>query len=98
MNTVSCLRALGIEIEEHPRRTIVHGVGLTGFRVPGTVLDWGNSGTTMRLLAGILAAQPFVSVLTGDESLLARPMDRTVQPLRQMGALIKGRWTASLPR
>ncbi|MGI6150014.1 MAG: 3-phosphoshikimate 1-carboxyvinyltransferase [Firmicutes bacterium] len=90
-NTVSCLRALGIEIEEHPRRTIVHGVGLTGFRVPGTVLDCGNSGTTMRLLAGILAAQPFVSVLTGDESLLARPMDRIVQPLRQMGALIKGR-------
>mgnify|MGYP000909098186 CR=1 FL=1 len=90
-STVGCLRALGVEIEEHEGKTVVHGVGLEGLQPPAGVLDCGNSGTTMRLLAGVLAAQPFVSVLSGDDSLSARPMGRIVEPLRQMGALVKGR-------
>jgi 3-phosphoshikimate 1-carboxyvinyltransferase len=91
LSTVNCLRALGVEIEEHPEKMVVHGVGLQGLQPPKEVLDCGNSGTTMRLLAGVLAAQPFLSVLSGDDSLTARPMGRVVEPLREMGALIKGR-------
>lgn len=70
---------------------VVEGVGLDGLREPEDVLDAGNSGTTARLLAGILAGQPFFSVLTGDASLRSRPMGRVVQPLRQMGARISAR-------
>jgi 3-phosphoshikimate 1-carboxyvinyltransferase len=81
-STASCLRALGAEIEE----TAVRGFGLDGVRKAKGPLDCGNSGTTMRLLAGVLAAQGFVSELTGDESLVRRPMDRIVKPLTQMGA------------
>ncbi len=82
LSTARCLRALGAEIEE----TAVRGFGLDGVRKAEGPLDCGNSGTTMRLLAGILAAQNFVSELTGDESLTRRPMDRVVKPLREMGA------------
>ena len=81
-STASCLRALGAEIEE----TAVRGFGLDGVRKAKGPLDCGNSGTTMRLLAGVLAAQGFVSELTGDESLVRRPMDRIVKPLTMMGA------------
>ncbi len=81
-STAACLRALGAEIEE----TAVRGFGLDGVREAKGALDCGNSGTTMRLLAGILAAQGFVSELTGDESLSKRPMDRIVKPLAEMGA------------
>jgi 3-phosphoshikimate 1-carboxyvinyltransferase len=81
-STASCLRALGAEIEE----TAVRGFGLDGIRKAAGPLDCGNSGTTMRLLAGVLAAQGFVTELTGDESLGRRPMDRIVKPLTQMGA------------
>ena len=81
-STASCLRALGAQVED----TAVRGVGLGGVRKAEGPLDCGNSGTTMRLLAGVLAAQPFVSELTGDESLTRRPMDRVVKPLTQMGA------------
>jgi 3-phosphoshikimate 1-carboxyvinyltransferase len=81
-STASCLRALGAEVEEGR----VVGRGLTGLRQAAGPLDCGNSGTTMRLLAGLLAAQPFESELTGDESLSRRPMDRVVEPLSQMGA------------
>jgi 3-phosphoshikimate 1-carboxyvinyltransferase len=81
-STAACLRALGAEIEE----TAVRGYGLDGVRQPSGPLDCGNSGTTMRLLAGILAAQGFVSDLVGDESLSRRPMDRVVKPLMAMGA------------
>jgi 3-phosphoshikimate 1-carboxyvinyltransferase len=81
-STAACLRALGAEIEE----TAVRGFGLDGVRKATGPIDCGNSGTTMRLLAGILAAQDFVTELTGDESLSNRPMDRIVKPLTEMGA------------
>jgi 3-phosphoshikimate 1-carboxyvinyltransferase len=81
-STASCLRALGAEIED----SSIRGFGLDGMRRAAGPLDCGNSGTTMRLLAGILAAQGFVTELTGDESLTRRPMDRVVKPLLEMGA------------
>ena len=81
-STARCLRALGVEVS----RTAINGVGLHGLRAPKAPLDCGNSGTTMRLLAGLLAGQPFPSVLVGDDSLSRRPMDRVVHPLREMGA------------
>src|SRR4029077_8902404 len=81
-STAACMRAIGAEIEE----TAVLGFGLDGVRKADGPLDCGNSGTTMRLLAGVLAAQGFVSELTGDASLVRRPMDRVVKPLTQMGA------------
>jgi 3-phosphoshikimate 1-carboxyvinyltransferase len=81
-STASCLRALGAVIEE----SAVRGFGMDGVRNADAPLDCGNSGTTMRLLAGMLAAQDFVSELTGDESLTRRPMDRVVKPLLEMGA------------
>ena len=74
---------------------IVHGVGLRGLCAPMQPLDLGNSGTAMRLLAGVLCAQPWASVVTGDESLRARPMARIIAPLRQMGARIEGSGEAS---
>jgi 3-phosphoshikimate 1-carboxyvinyltransferase len=82
-STAGCLRALGVEIDGDE----VHGAGLRGLRAAAAPLDCGNSGTTMRLLAGLLAAQPFESELTGDDSLRSRPMDRVVEPLRRMGAV-----------
>jgi 3-phosphoshikimate 1-carboxyvinyltransferase len=81
-STAACLRALDVEVEE----SAVRGMGLDGLRKAPGVLDCGNSGTTMRLLAGLLAGQDFVSELHGDESLARRPMDRVVAPLREMGA------------
>lgn len=81
-STAGCLRALGIEIDGFT----VEGRGVEGLREPAVPLDCGNSGTTMRLLAGLLAAQGFRSELAGDESLSRRPMDRVVAPLTQMGA------------
>jgi len=81
-STASCLRAVGVEIDG----SIVRGRGMDGLRASSRPLDCGNSGTTMRLLAGLLAAQRFSSELIGDESLSRRPMDRVVDPLRQMGA------------
>ncbi len=94
--TVSCLKALGVEIIEGSGVLTVSGVGKGGFREPPDVLNAGNSATTMRLLAGLLAAQPFLSILTGDESLRSRPMGRLVHPLRLMGAEIWGRGDGSL--
>jgi 3-phosphoshikimate 1-carboxyvinyltransferase len=82
-STASCLRSLGVGVEGHH----VLGVGLRGLRPAAGPLDCGNSGTTMRLLAGLLAAQPFPSTLIGDSSLLARPMERLAEPLRRMGAV-----------
>jgi 3-phosphoshikimate 1-carboxyvinyltransferase len=82
LSTASCLRALGAEIED----SAIRGFGLDGVRKASVPLDCGNSGTTMRLLAGVLAAQGFISELTGDESLTRRPMDRVVKPLVEMGA------------
>ncbi|HTE03464.1 MAG TPA: 3-phosphoshikimate 1-carboxyvinyltransferase, partial [bacterium] len=87
LHTVSCLRALGVGIEDEGSRLIVRGMG-PRWRAPMTPLDAGNSGTTMRLLAGILAGQPFQTELTGDASVRTRPMDRIVEPLSRMGARI----------
>jgi 3-phosphoshikimate 1-carboxyvinyltransferase len=82
VSTVDCLHALGVEIDDG----LVVGRGLYGLREPSGPLDCGNSGTTMRLLAGLLAAAPFSVTLVGDASLSRRPMDRVVEPLRAMGA------------
>ena len=95
-STLRCLRALGVDVRldaaettsEGPTITI-RGRGLRALRAPSSHLDAGNSGTTMRLLAGVLAAHPFDSVLTGDTSLRRRPMRRIVEPLQQMGARIE---------
>jgi 3-phosphoshikimate 1-carboxyvinyltransferase len=85
--TVECLRALGARVALDEAGTLrVAGVGLRGLREPDAVLDARNSGTTMRLLTGLLAGQPFFSVLTGDASLRRRPMARVLGPLRSMGA------------
>ncbi len=84
--TLSCLGQLGVEIEKDGKDLTVHGVGANGLREPVVDLDCANSGTTMRLLAGILAGQSFTSVLTGDESLRSRPMQRIIEPLEMMGA------------
>jgi len=81
-STAACMRALGAEIEG----STIRGVGMDGLLAPGAPLDCGNSGTTMRLLAGLLAGQAFESELAGDESLSRRPMDRVVGPLRELGA------------
>lgn len=90
--TIRVLRALGVEItQESPTSVRVQGVGLHGLREPADVLDCGGSGTTMRLLAGILAGQPFTSVLTGNPALRRRPMGRIATPLRAMGAMILSR-------
>jgi 3-phosphoshikimate 1-carboxyvinyltransferase len=89
-STLSCLRQLGIEMEREPGGPLrIEGRGLGGLQAPEAPLDCGNSGTTMRLLAGILAGQPFESVLTGDASLRARPMERIAAPLRRMGAEVE---------
>ena len=90
--SMACLRALGVLIDEKgPHDLVVHGVGLHGLTRPTGELDCGNSGTTMRLLAGVLAAQPFGSVLTGDASLSGRPMLRIAKPLRARGGTVEGR-------
>jgi 3-phosphoshikimate 1-carboxyvinyltransferase len=87
-STLSCLKELGVSIVRKGPDLLVHGVGGCGFRAPSGPLDCGNSGTTMRLLAGILAGQNFESTLTGDASLRARPMARIIEPLKMMGASI----------
>ena len=84
--TIRCFRTLGIEIEQEGSTVTVHGKGLHGLSAPSHILDVGNSGTTTRLLSGILVGQPFESKLSGDESLNSRPMKRIIDPLTQMGA------------
>ena len=88
-STLACLRQLGVAMEARDDALFIHGVGLRGLTAPSEPLDCGNSGTTMRLLAGVLAGQPFDSELTGDASLSARPMGRIADPLREMGARIE---------
>lgn len=91
-NTAKAIQAMGITIDGlGTERLVVHGKGLNGLSEPAGVLDLGNSGTGMRLLAGLLAGQDFFSVLSGDRYLKKRPMARIVEPLRQMGARIDGR-------
>jgi 3-phosphoshikimate 1-carboxyvinyltransferase len=90
-STLGCVRALGIEVEEEGTTVTIHGKGLNGWREPAGDLDAGNSGSTIRMMAGLLAAQPFTSRIFGDESLSRRPMDRVMKPLAQMGAKIEAR-------
>ncbi len=87
-STTTCLRALGVKINKAKDGVIVHGVGMNGLQESKKQLDAGNSGTTIRLLAGVLAAQKFTSVLSGDDSLRKRPMRRIMEPLNLMGAQI----------
>lgn len=89
--TCNCIKELGINIKQDNNRLIIEGKGLDGFTKPSKVLDCGNSGTTMRLFTGLLSAQNFTSVLTGDSSLNKRPMERIINPLTQMGAKIQAR-------
>jgi 3-phosphoshikimate 1-carboxyvinyltransferase len=96
--TLRCLRALGVGWDWDGQGTLsIQGGGRFGLRESADVLNAGNSGTTMRLLAGLLAGQPFFSVLTGDASLRSRPMERVVEPLRAMGAHIQGRAGGARP-
>lgn len=92
LSTVRCMRALGVRVDKDSEGVLtVMGNGLYGLKEPEDVLDAGNSGTTLRLMTGILGAQPFFSVFTGDASLRQRPMGRVVKPLRQMGSQLLGR-------
>jgi 3-phosphoshikimate 1-carboxyvinyltransferase len=92
LGTLRAVAALGVEVtRKGPAHFLLQGAGLDGLAEPGDVIDCGNSGTTARLLLGVLAGQPFATVLTGDESLRRRPMARVVEPLCRMGARIVGR-------
>jgi 3-phosphoshikimate 1-carboxyvinyltransferase len=96
-STVEIMRALGVDITREPGpkgmgdSLTVRGVGMNGLQEPADILDAGNSGTTTRLMSGILAGRDILAILTGDDSLKARPMGRVVEPLTQMGAVISGR-------
>jgi 3-phosphoshikimate 1-carboxyvinyltransferase len=87
-STLACLRGLGVQVDEAGDTVTVHGRGFRQFRSPAAALNAGNSGTTMRMLAGILAGQPFATTIVGDDSLSRRPMRRVIEPLSQMGARI----------
>nr|WP_263325909.1 3-phosphoshikimate 1-carboxyvinyltransferase [Neobacillus sp. Marseille-Q6967] len=91
LSTISCFRKLGVKIEENQDELIIHGNGFEGLQEPNEILDVGNSGTTIRLLLGILAGRPFFSSLVGDHSIGKRPMTRVTEPLKTMGAQIDGR-------
>lgn len=91
LSTIECFRKLGIDIEMHNDHILVHGKGLHGLKPASEILDCGNSGTTTRLISGILAGQPFTSTLTGDASIQKRPMKRIIEPLRQMHTAIEGK-------
>ena len=86
LSTIDCFSRMGIAIEKTPGQILIHGKGLHGLRKPDGILDAGNSGTTTRLISGILAAQPFETTLTGDASIRRRPMRRIMEPLSMMGA------------
>lgn len=88
LSTIDCFRRLGVEIENTPSHILIHGKGLNGLTAPATILDTGNSGTTTRLISGILAGQNFDVTLNGDASIQKRPMGRIIEPLSQMGAHI----------
>ena len=88
LSTIHCFQKMGIEIEQSKDLVLVHGRGLRGLKAPRGILDTGNSGTTTRLICGILSGQDFSSVLSGDDSLNSRPMKRIMDPLNQMGAQI----------
>ena len=97
LSTVSCMEALGVKIEKiNDNELVVHGVGINGLKEPENVLDAGNSGTTLRLLMGMLSAQNFFVTFTGDDSLRKRPMARFIKPLSKMGAQLVSRENSRL--
>lgn len=89
LSTIDCFRRMGVEIERKPSRILVHGKGLRGLSAPASTLNVGNSGTTTRLISGILSGQNFATTLSGDDSLNSRPMKRIMTPLNTMGAHIR---------
>ena len=90
LSTIDCFRRMGIAIEEkESTRILIQGKGLHGLKKPSQVLDTGNSGTTTRLISGILSGQSFETTLTGDTSIQKRPMGRIIEPLSLMGASIE---------
>ena len=88
LSTIDCFRRMGVEIERKPSCILVHGKGLRGLSAPASTLNVGNSGTTTRLISGILSGQNFATTLSGDASLNSRPMKRIMTPLNSMGAHI----------
>jgi 3-phosphoshikimate 1-carboxyvinyltransferase len=96
MATMGAFRSMGVDIDDDGETVVIHGKGLHGLTEPGDVIDCGNSGTTIRLITGLLAGQSFFSVVTGDQYLRKRPMKRVVEPLTRMGARILGRNQGSL--
>ncbi len=97
MSTLNAFRSLGVDIDDRGDDIVVNGKGIDGLIEPGDVIDCGNSGTTIRLLSGVLAGNPFFSVLTGDSSLRSRPMGRVIIPLSRMGAGIIARASNKYP-
>lgn len=99
ISTIEAFRKMGIEIDNNTKHNIVtiKGKGLQGLKKPNEIIDVGNSGTTMRLLSGILCGQNFDSILTGDESIRTRPMNRIIKPLNMMGGKIKSKLDNGLP-
>ena len=91
LSTIDCFKAMGVKIKRSGKKVSITGAGLSGLKAPRRILNAGNSGTTTRLMLGILAGQPFKAVITGDKSLCSRPMKRVTAPLREMGATITGR-------
>ncbi|MDA3847793.1 MAG: 3-phosphoshikimate 1-carboxyvinyltransferase, partial [Vallitaleaceae bacterium] len=89
LSTIDCFRKLGVTIDVKDDLVTIHGVGLHGLKKPTETLDVGNSGTTMRIMSGILSGQTFETRLTGDDSIKSRPMGRIIKPLTQMGSLIR---------
>ena len=89
LSTIDCFRKMGVEIERKPSSILVHGKGLRGLTAPASTLNVGNSGTTPRLISGILSGQNFATTLSGDDSLNSRPMKRIMTPLNTMGAHIR---------
>lgn len=91
LSTIACFRKLGVKIDQDGEELKIHGNGFAGLAEPVELLDVGNSGTTIRLMLGILAGRPFFSALQGDSSIGKRPMTRVTKPLKEMGAMIDGR-------
>ncbi len=91
LSTLAAFQQMGVRVEDQGGELLIHGGGIRGLQEPANVIDCGNSGTTMRLMSGILAGQPFFSVLSGDKYLRRRPMARIITPLTAMGAQISGR-------
>ncbi|PNB77063.1 3-phosphoshikimate 1-carboxyvinyltransferase, partial [Pseudomonas sp. FW305-BF6] len=95
LSTIDCFRKLGVHIDVQKDEVLVYGNGIEGLKESESVLDVGNSGTTARLLMGIISGLPFHSVILGDESIGKRPMKRVTKPLKMMGAQIDGRADAT---